>query len=117
MQKNSENKDQVKPKEITISARRWFSWHYGNTYHVVRIWVDDEVVRCSDIMYGYGEQYLQTAHEMLQEAGYYPRTDDNEADWWVFQGDRRGYNEDSPMFYIAVHDVKRKKDLKRWAQA
>ena len=62
-------------KLIIIDARRWFDKTYGNTYHSVTVTVkharkDDLVLRC-DFAYGYDEQYLQTAHELLHQAGYF----------------------------------------------
>ena len=55
-------------KLIIIDARKWFDRTYGNTYHSVTVTVkharkEDLVLRC-DFAYGYGEQYLQTAHDL-----------------------------------------------------
>lgn len=65
---------------IHVEGRRWFDSTYGNTYHSVAVqleptfepgqWV--EVAR-EPFTYGYGEQYLQTALELLQEARLLPK--------------------------------------------
>lgn len=60
------------PFTITIEGRRWFDSTYGNTYHSVRVWVDETEVGIVPMTYGYGDQYLHTAYEMLQKRGYLP---------------------------------------------
>lgn len=57
---------------ITIDARRWFQRTYGNTYHKVRVYVDNEFVGESPFTYGYGEQYLMSAFDILSEYGMFP---------------------------------------------
>lgn len=82
---------------LKIEGRRWFQKSYGNTYHSVTVYVNDEVLR-KDFEYGYGNQYLQTAIELLQANGY--------NDIKTFS-DLRAI----PNFIENVVDVQRKKDL------
>jgi hypothetical protein len=58
-----------RPK-LHVEARRWFQKTYGNTYHSIRIYVNDEQVHHNPCNYGYGDQWLQTAIEWLHENGY-----------------------------------------------
>jgi hypothetical protein len=59
-----------KVKSIEVWGKRWFQKSYGNTYHAVRVYVNDELIGASKIAYGYGDSYLQTAEEVLKKAGY-----------------------------------------------
>lgn len=52
---------------ITIVGRRWFQRTYGNTYHTVSVSVNGVSLGTSLKQYGYGDQYKQTAHEMLEQ--------------------------------------------------
>lgn len=83
---------------MKIEGKRWFQRSYGNTYHTVKIYVNDEVLK-SEITYGYGSHYLQTAAELLKENGYDIQED---------SGKVYAY---STKFPHTVEDVKRKKDL------
>lgn len=58
-----------KTKNITVLGRRWFQKLYGNTYHTVTVITDNETLE-SPVTYGYGDAFLQTAGEMLKNAGY-----------------------------------------------
>lgn len=49
---------------MKIEGKRWFQRSYGNTYHTVKVFVDGEILK-SEITYGYGSHYLQTAAELL----------------------------------------------------
>lgn len=82
---------------LKIEGRRWFQKSCGNTYHSVTVYVNDEVLR-KDFEYGYGNQYLQTAIELLQANGY--------NDIKTFS-DLRAI----PNFIENVVDVQHKKDL------
>lgn len=82
---------------LKIEGRRWFQKSCGNTYHSVTVYVNDEVLR-KDFEYGYGNQYLQTAIELLQANGY--------NDIKIFS-DLRAI----PNFIENVVDVQHKKDL------
>ena len=97
---------------IKIVGRRWFDRVNGNTYHSVYVCNDDNslIGKCK-FAYGYGEGYLQTAHQILQDAGIYPKTGERFAsgadkDYHDFLLDRR-----ENKFFITVSDVGRKKDL------
>lgn len=87
-----------KIESMRIEAKRWFQRSYGNTYHTVKVFVNDEVLR-SDITYGYGNHYLQTAAELLKANGYEIPENNSEAFRLVSRFDH------------TVEDVKRKKDL------
>lgn len=54
---------------LRIYGRRWFQKSYGNTYHTVRVVVNDEEF-ISDITYGYGDHYKETARQLLKSKGY-----------------------------------------------
>ena len=54
---------------MKIEGKRWFQRSYGNTYHTVKVFVNGEVLK-SEITYGYGSHYLQTAAELLKENRY-----------------------------------------------
>ena len=87
---------------IHIEGRRWFQKTYGNTYHTVRIWTDGKDVITSEKRYGYGDQYLQTAYEMMEEAGLIPVG--------TPYGGTRYLREELGASYSVV-DVAREKDL------
>ena len=96
------------PILFQIIARRWFDKINGNTYHSVEVYVNNQIIGSEDYTYGYGEQYLQTAHEILMDKGYFPKTDDNKEDYYKFMQFRREHPE---RFLISVTDMARKKDL------
>ncbi len=54
---------------LHIEARRWFQRSAGNTYHTVKIWRGDREPVTLGMMYGYGEQWLQSALDWLAEQG------------------------------------------------
>lgn len=103
----------MKVQNITIIGRRWFQRTYGNTYHSVKVYVDSKLIGSKDFTYGYDSSFLQTAHELLQDAGIYERTNKRLSsgsmeDFYNFQQDMRNYRD---RFVIDVCDVQRKKDL------
>ena len=57
---------------LHIEGRRWFARTYGNTYHSVRIFKDGEQIAASGKHYGYGDQFLQTALDILKAKGLAP---------------------------------------------
>jgi hypothetical protein len=96
-----------------IVGRRWFSRSGGNTYHSVTVKVDGQHVGSADFVYGYGDCYRQTAHSILQDAGFYAKT--GEA---LLSGANKDYNEffcdtidHRERFTFVVSDVSRKRDL------
>lgn len=118
-----EIEDRDKPKlnalkefdRIVVYGRRWFNSREGNTYHSVVVYVDGELIGQTNLEYGYGDCYKQTAHSLLVKAGYYK---DEKLDDVTVKGYRRSYNlmlEDSMnyrnRFDFQVIDVQRKKDL------
>jgi len=56
---------------ITIEAKRWFQKTYGNTYHSVSVYKDGELIGRVAFRYGYGESYLQSAHQILADNGLF----------------------------------------------
>lgn len=86
-----------KIKTLEIHGRRWFQKSYGNTYHSVKVYVNDEILYC-DFAYGYDGQYIQTALDLLKEAGY------EVPSWYEL-------NRNADIIR-RVDDVPRKKDLK-----
>jgi hypothetical protein len=102
-----------KYNNIHIAGKRWFQRTYGNTYHSTTVYVDGESIGTSPREYGYGEQYVQTGFEMLQAAGYYPKTGKRlasglGADYYKFIEDRRKHD---GRIICTVADVARERDL------
>ena len=111
-------------KNITILGRRWFQRSYGSTYHTVDVYVDGEHIGTSEEQYGYGDQYITTAFELLQSKGLTPKTHrhihvgtpnsgydtdkGSDDDWHNFTMDRR---EHKNKYVISVSDVERERDL------
>ena len=91
-------------KNIVIEARRWFERTNGNTYHSVNVYVNGECVGREPFAYGYGEHYLQTALNILQDAGVYLPT----FSWLQFRQEMREHRSN---FVVTCADVGRKKDL------
>ena len=83
---------------LKIYGKRWFQKSYGNTYHTVTVIVNGEEMK-SGIAYGYGNHYLQTAADMLRNAGYDIPENNGESYAMMTK-----YEHDA-------EDVKRKKDL------
>jgi hypothetical protein len=54
---------------IEVVGKRWFQKTYGNTYHSVRVYVNNEVLT-EDFTYGYEDAYRQTAYDLLKQNGY-----------------------------------------------
>lgn len=102
-----------KVKNIVISGKRWFDSVNGNTYHSVDVYVNGVHVAREPYEYGYGEQYIQTAHRLLQEKGVYKKTGEHlksgaDKDYYDFMMDMRNNRN---KFVVTVADVARKKDL------
>lgn len=93
-------------KQITnlnIIAKRWFQKTYGNTYHSVKIYVNDEIL-VEPFAYGYYDYFFQTAQAMIEQAGYDLKLGDSR------QLDSRHLREVLGGTYEVI-DVNRKKDL------
>lgn len=91
---------------IIVMGRRWTDT-YGNTYHTAEIGIDGEFVHCTDIEYGYGEQYLFTAFKWLEENGYIKGWFNDKARMVP----SRWARENNINLMYSVADVRRKKDL------
>lgn len=88
---------------VYIVGRRWFQRSAGNTYHKVTVTMPDKTVLESDQAYGYGDQYQDTALELIRK----------------YFGDEKQYGERLtpylttkrfyPVYYVT--DVNRQKDL------
>jgi hypothetical protein len=97
----------LKPTDyVTIIGKRWFQKTYGNTYHSVQVYVNGKLIGEESFRYGYGEQYIQTAHDILMKTGWLPKT--GEHDYSAFIDMRRSNRE---HFTITVSDVGRQSDL------
>ena len=91
---------------IEVDANKWQDSN-GNTYHIVQVYVNDHYLGESDLTYGYGSQYEQTANDMLFDH-YKPPY---------------GYKTDNPIYRLKEKGidvrsrgeyVKRKRDLRRF---
>lgn len=91
-------------KRIDILGRRWFQRTYGNTYHSVEIWIDDNLVHKVPFAYGYDRMYEQTAIDWLAKFGYLPK----EAARWPT---RRVAEDLGIEIESTAVDVDRKRDL------
>lgn len=65
--------DRPRPKEVSIVGRRWFRKGYGGTYHTAAIFVDGKGVFKTPMEYGYGDQYVETGTQWLEDNNYIPR--------------------------------------------
>ena len=90
-------------KTIEIEARPWFQKSYGDTFHSVMVCVNDKILE-NGFQYGYGDQFFQTAGELLLNAGY--EIPDNNP-YWLNSLTLR----ETLHGTYSVMDVDRKKDL------
>ena len=102
-------KSEPKPKQIAIYGRRWFNSRVGNTYHSVSIAINGTDHGSSGIHYGDGNQYSQTAADLLEAHGFMPKREHHGS------GNKETLHRYCARMGIAfsddVIDVKRKKDL------
>lgn len=96
-----------KVKSIEIYGLKWFQKSYGNTYHRVKVFVNDKEIATSPITYGYGDYYVQTAEELLKKNGYLKGKDDRTPLWRYCQ-------ENGIKLRYYAYDVKTEKELKRF---
>ena len=95
-------------KSIEIRGKRWNDKTYGNTYHAVKVYVNDSLVGTSPITYGYGDSYVQTAEGILNKAGYFKRKDPRQS--------LSRYAQERKIKYMSyASDLKLKRDLKDFA--
>jgi len=73
MSKRQHLSEREHPRSIIVVGRRWFQHGSGNTYHTASIYVDGKFVKHTERAYGYGDQYLQTAQDLLVSEGYLPQ--------------------------------------------
>ena len=93
---------------ITVIGRRWFDRVNGNTYHAGEVLVNGKHAATVEYQYGYGDQYIETAAQLLDKAGLIDRAA------YSFGGREPlwRYCEDHEIAYSAhVSDVSRKRDL------
>lgn len=99
--------------QIVIIAKRWFDRINGNTYHSVKVYLDGKLLGIQPYAYGYGEGYLQSALEILQQSKVYIKTGEMlssgmNKDYYEFMQDMRNHREN---FVVECSDVARKRDL------
>jgi hypothetical protein len=58
---------------VLVVGRRWFDRANGNTYHTSEVFVNDKYLGKSRMTYGYDEQYIQTAKEILLDSYELPK--------------------------------------------
>lgn len=92
-----------------IECRRWFDEVNGNTYHSVRVFKDGKLILFRPCTYGYDEQCLETAVEMLEEAGRTQREKHPQTNIYIESG--RRHIQDTLGASYSIIDVTRKKDL------
>jgi len=55
-----------KGDKVEMVGKRWFQRSYGNTYHTVKVYVNDKLIgETENSHYGYDEQFLQTGLDIL----------------------------------------------------
>ena len=103
-----EQEEAPKKDQYHIHGTRWRDKTYGNTYHKVHIYKNGQHIHSSDMHYGYGDHYLETAREHLKQ--HHPELGvkhDNgspaEPMWRWLREKGNGHH--------TVADVSRKKDL------
>lgn len=97
-------------RTLHIIGRRWFQRTYGNTYHTAEVIIDGVRVFKSSPAYGYGDQYLTTAHEWLIATGHLPQREERNGSRGL--GHTLYLREESGFaFSYECHDVARQKDL------
>lgn len=93
----------MKMKTLYVLGKRWFDKVNGNTYHSATIYINGEFYKKIDCRYGYDDQYLQSANELLIEDKIIK--DINHVFLYTYCNDK------NIKFCYDVVDVQRKKDL------
>ena len=94
-------------KVTHIAGKRWFDSKNGNTYHSVTIFYADGSHDTVPYTYGYGDQFIETALQRLEEKGEITRKQ-------YANGGRQGgsfYLRETLGATYSVADVSRKRDL------
>jgi len=101
VEKENKSESKEEPKYL-IEGYRWFDKISGNTSHKVVITdlkTNQEIYRSKNIVYGYGEQWKQTAYDEMKKEGL------------VKEEDRNNHELNRNRFVYRQTDVTRKKDL------
>jgi hypothetical protein len=85
---------------LIIKAKKWFDRKNGNTYHSVKVFKNGKEIGTAPMTYGYGEQYLHTAFDLMQKKGMYKKTGKRFAS---------GMDEDYYNFLMKLREMKHKK--------
>ena len=96
---------------FTIIGRRWFEKTNGNTYHSVEVYKDGELLGRIPFAYGYGDQYKQTALDLLVKLGHYPNTEAKHGGYECYRQFTFSKQSGGDGNFFSVSDVARKKDL------
>lgn len=95
-------------KKVEFWAKEWFHKSAGNSYFVVKVFVNDKFVGQSDSMeYGYGDQYQVAGMKILKSVGYLRGVNLNK-----IPGPKRYFRERGVKTSFHKNDVKRERDLK-----
>ena len=68
---------------IEVHGREWFDKINGNSYHCVYISINGSLVITVPFQYGYGDSYIQSATQALNEAGYIDTTNKTIANYYL----------------------------------
>lgn len=99
LKEKKENNDSPK---FLVEGYKWFDKVNGNTYHTIMITdlkTGQIIHKSPHLVYGYGEQWQQTAYDELKKKGL------------VKEEDRFNHELNRKRFIYRVTDVNRKKDL------
>lgn len=100
---------------IIIDGRKWFDKVNGNTYHGVTVTIKhnkgDDLILNSGMHYGYGEQYIQTAVELIQKAGYLLGLPDLYKTQSEYNKVQEYMRNNRNKFYVTCKDNCKKRDL------
>lgn len=98
----------TKQDNIMLTGRRWFEKVNGNTYHSARAYFNGVLIGEVKFVYGYGNQCVWTAWDILIKAKFVQpkkyNSGGHEAPWGYCQRLGIKYQEE-------ITDVSRKKDL------
>ena len=90
-------------KSITVLGRKWYDKLNGNTYHTSQIMIDGHTVGKTEFQYGYGDHYLQSAAEWLEEHGHIERghyDHGSSQSLWQYCTDNGIHLEYSAVYYL-----------------
>ena len=93
-------------KSVVITAKRWFQKSYGNTYHSVKVTLNGKVIGREVMKYGYGEQYMQTAEDIVKKNSKVLQGKPIFTNWKTYLREK-GYN-----IEINISDVSTQREVK-----